>query len=292
MSVNRLGKGLEALIRSDSSNDLDNKLYKDSPRSGVSKIKIKDIKANPNQPRRLFDDEKLNELVSSIRDKGIITPITVRKIKIGYELIAGERRWRASKKANLKLIPAYIIDVKNQSDIMELALIENIQRENLNPIEESEAYEVLHKKYKMSHESIANSIGKGRASISNSLRLLQLPLNIRNSLRSGEISSGHARAILQAKTIKKMNKIWNKIKINNLSVRQAEQLVKNEILPKKNKKKYKYVDAEIINLENKLIESLGTKVKIIPGKNGGRFEVSYFSNDDLIRIFDLINKEN
>ena len=292
MSVKRLGKGLEALIRSDSKNDSDDKHFKKTPPPGVSKIKIKDIKANPNQPRRLFDNEKLNELVSSIIEKGVITPITVRKIKNGYELIAGERRWRASKKANLTLIPAYIIEVKNDSEIMELALIENIQRENLNPIEESEAYEVLHKKYRMSHESIANSVGKGRASISNSLRLLQLPPNIRKSLRSGEISSGHARAILQAKTIKKMNYTWNKIKINNLSVRQAEFLVRNEIPPKKNKKILKNVDNEIINLENKLIEFLGTKVKIKPGKKGGRLEVSYFSNDELSRIFNLINKEN
>lgn len=292
MSVKRLGKGLEALIRSDSNIELDNSLSTVKTSTGVSKIKIKDIRANPNQPRRLFDDEKLNELVSSIMEKGVITPITVRKIKNGYELIAGERRWRASKKANLTLIPAYVIEVKNQSDIMELALVENIQRENLNPIEESEAYEVLHKKYKMSHEAIANSVGKARASISNSLRLLQLPPSIRKSLRSGEISSGHARAILQAKTIKKMNYVWNKIKINNLSVRGAELLVRNKIPLKKNKKIPKNVDIEIINLENKLIEFLGTKVKIKPGKKGGRLEVSYFSNDELSRIFNLINKEN
>ena len=288
MSVNRLGKGLEALIRSDSKDDSGKRL---TP-IGISKIKLKDIKTNPNQPRRLFDNEKLNELTESIRQKGVITPITVRKVKIGYEIVAGERRWRASKKANLKLIPAHIIKVENQSEIMELALIENIQREDLNPIEESEAYEILHKKFKMSHESIANSVGKSRASISNSLRLLQLPISIKKSLRSGEITSGHARAILQAKTKNKMSYIWNKIKINSLSVREAELLAKNEILQKRPKKITKNIDTEILNLENKLIELLGTKVKIKPANEGGRLEVSYFSNDDLNRIFDLINKEN
>lgn len=288
MSVNRLGKGLKALIRSDSKDDLGKRL---TP-IGISKIKLKDIRTNPNQPRRLFDNEKLYELTESIRQKGVITPITVRKVKIGYEIVAGERRWRASKKANLKLIPAHIIEVENQSEIMELALIENIQREDLNPIEESEAYEILHKKFKMSHESIANSVGKGRASISNSLRLLQLPISIKKSLRSGEITSGHARAILQAKTKNKMSYIWNKIKINSLSVREAELLAKNEILQKRRKKITKNIDTEILNLENKLIELLGTKVKIKPANEGGRLEVSYFSNDDLNRIFDLINKEN
>lgn len=292
MSVKRLGKGLEALIRSDIGDNLEDRLSEEAISSGVSKIKVKDISANPNQPRRLFDKEKLNELISSIKQKGVITPITVRKIKKGYELVAGERRWRASKKANLELIPAYIIKVENQSDIMELALIENIQRENLNPIEESEAYEVLHKKYKMAHESIAKSVGKSRASISNSLRLLQLPFNIRNSVRSGEISSGHARAILQAKTKIKMNLVWEKIKIDNLSVRESEILVRNYNSPKSKKKIYKEKDFEILELENRLIELLGAKVKIKTGKKGGRLEVSYFSNDDLGRILDLIFKEN
>jgi ParB family chromosome partitioning protein len=172
---------------------------------------------------------------------------------------------------------------------LELALIENIQRENLNPIEESEAYAALNSKFKMSHGSIANSVGKSRASVSNSLRLLQLPSEIRKSIRVGDITPGHARAILQAKTTKKMYDFWNKIKSKQLNVREAEILVKE----KKNLKKPKVIKKENNQfqlIENQFIEILGTKVKIKPRKDGGFIEVSYFSNDDLERILELMNK--
>ena len=288
MSVKRLGKGLGALIRPDRKIDVNKGLESDASYSGVSKIKISHIKPNPNQPRRFFDEKKLLELVDSIKQKGVITPITVRKNTSGYELVAGERRWRASKKAKNKVIPAYVIEVKNESEIMELALIENIQRENLNPVEESEAYLVLSSKFKMSHENIAKSLGKSRASVSNSLRLLQLPTEIRKSLRIGEITPGHARAILQAKTTKKMHEFWNKIKLKHLNVREAEALVKEKEIPGKTKV-IKETNNQFRLIENQLIETLGTKVKIKPGKKGGFIEVSYFSNDDLERILELMN---
>ena len=289
MSVKRLGKGLGALIRTDREIDLNKDSELNDNSSSVSKIKVSEIKANPNQPRRFFDEKKLLELVDSIKQKGLITPITVRKIISGYELVAGERRWRASQKAKKKVIPAYVIEVENESEILELALIENIQRENLNPIEESEAYAALNSKFKMSHGSIANSVGKSRASVSNSLRLLQLPSEIRKSIRVGDITPGHARAILQAKTTKKMYDFWNKIKSKQLNVREAEILVKE----KKNLKKPKVIKKEnnqIQLIENQFIEILGTKVKIKPRKDGGFIEVSYFSNDDLDRILELMNK--
>ena len=289
MSVKRLGKGLGALIRSDREIDLNKDSELNDNSSSVSKIKVSEIKANPNQPRRFFDEKKLLELVDSIKQKGLITPITVRKRISGYELVAGERRWRASQKAKKKVIPAYVIEVENESEILELALIENIQRENLNPIEESEAYAALNSKFKMSHGSIANSVGKSRASVSNSLRLLQLPSEIRKSIRVGDITPGHARAILQAKTTKKMYDFWNKIKSKQLNVREAEILVKE----KKNLKKPKVIKKENNQLqliENQFIEILGTKVKIKPRKDGGFIEVSYFSNDDLDRILELMNK--
>ena len=289
MSVKRLGKGLGALIRTDREIDLNKDSELNDNSSSVSKIKVSEIKANPNQPRRFFDEKKLLELVDSIKQKGLITPITVRKIISGYELVAGERRWRASQKAKKKVIPAYVIEVENESEILELALIENIQRENLNPIEESEAYAALNSKFKMSHGSIANSVGKSRASVSNSLRLLQLPSEIRRSIRVGDITPGHARAILQAKTTKKMYDFWNKIKSKQLNVREAEILVKE----KKNLKKPKVIKKENNQLqliENQFIEILGTKVKIKPRKDGGFIEVSYFSNDDLDRILELMNK--
>lgn len=288
MSVKRLGKGLGALIRPERKIEVNKGLESDASYSGVSKIKISHIKANPNQPRRFFDEKKLLELVDSIKQKGVITPITVRKNTSGYELVAGERRWRASKKAKNKVIPAYVIEVKNESEIMELALIENIQRENLNPVEESEAYLVLSSKFKMSHESIAKSIGKSRASVSNSLRLLQLPTEIKKSIRIGEITPGHARAILQAKTTKKMHEFWNKIKLKHLNVREAEALVKEKEIPGKSKV-IKETNNQFRLIENQLIETLGTKVKIKPGKKGGFIEVSYFSNDDLERILELVN---
>ena len=289
MSVKRLGKGLGALIRTDREIDLNKDSELNDNSSSVSKIKVSEIKANPNQPRRYFDEKKLLELVDSIKQKGLITPITVRKRISGYELVAGERRWRASQKAKKKVIPAYVIEVENESEILELALIENIQRENLNPIEESEAYAALNSKFKMSHGSIANSVGKSRASVSNSLRLLQLPSEIRKSIRVGDITPGHARAILQAKTTKKMYDFWNKIKSKQLNVREAEILVKE----KKNLKKPKVIKKEnnqIQLIENQFIEILGTKVKIKPRKDGGFIEVSYFSNDDLDRILELMNK--
>lgn len=289
MSVKRLGKGLGALIRTDREIDLNKDSELNDNSSSVSKIKISEIKANPNQPRRFFDEKKLLELVDSIKQKGLITPITVRKRISGYELVAGERRWRASQKAKKKVIPAYVIEVENESEILELALIENIQRENLNPIEESEAYAALNSKFKMSHGSIANSVGKSRASVSNSLRLLQLPSEIRKSIRVGDITPGHARAILQAKTTKKMYDFWNKIKSKQLNVREAEILVKE----KKNLKKPKVIKKENNQfqlIENQFIEILGTKVKIKPRKDGGFIEVSYFSNDDLERILELMNK--
>ena len=289
MSVKRLGKGLGALIRTDREIDLNKDSELNDNSSSVSKIKVSEIKANPNQPRRFFDEKKLLELVDSIKQKGLITPITVRKRISGYELVAGERRWRASQKAKKKVIPAYVIEVENESEILELALIENIQRENLNPIEESEAYAALNSKFKMSHGSIANSVGKSRASVSNSLRLLQLPSEIRKSIRVGDITPGHARAILQAKTTKKMYDFWNKIKSKQLNVREAEILVKE----KKNLKKSKVIKKENSQfqlIENQFIEILGTKVKIKPRKDGGFIEVSYFSNDDLDRILELMNK--
>ena len=292
MSVNRLGKGLGALIGPDSKKELDAKLKIDRSSDIISKIRVNDIKANPNQPRRYFDSSKLSDLINSIKQKGVITPITVRKIRSGYELVAGERRWRASRKANLKLIPAYVIDVKNQSDIMELALTENIQREDLNPIEESEAYELLHQKYDMSHEMIGKSVGKSRAAISNSIRLLQLPPNIRKSIRLGEISSGHGRAILQAKTIKQMEFIWSKIKKDKISVRDAELMVKNKKSSKNKQNKYNARDKEIVNLENRLIETFKTKVRIKSRKNGGCIEVFYFSNKELDRILSIFNGED
>ena len=282
MSVKRLGKGLGALIPS--AEDQTKSLGIET--ESISKIKLKDVYPNPDQPRKHFDENALNELANSISEKGLITPITVRKVKNGYELIAGERRWRALKKTNKKTVAAYVLDAKSNSDIIEMALVENIQREDLNAIEESEAYAILNTKYGMPHESIAKAVGKKRVTISNSLRLLKLPLDIKKSLIDGKISAGHARAILQAKPPLSMNKVWTRIIKKNLTVRDAESMVKNRKLRKKVILKNK--SHQIVSIENRLIEALGTKVKLKSSKAGGKIEISYFSNDDLDRIIDII----
>ena len=288
MSNNRLGKGLEALIRPEKKELKKKKRTKrTSTNPGVTEILISDIRPNPNQPRREFDKATLEELASSIKLKGVVTPITVRRVEKGFELIAGERRWRASKISNKRKIPAYVINVKNDAEIMEIALIENIQRQDLNALEESEAYAVLNSKFGMSHNKIAKAVGKKRVTISNSLRLLKLPSEIRNSLRKGVITAGHARAILQGNTTNQMIKAWKKIIESNLSVRNSEMLFKSAVQPLKRKKK-KIYSQQVKSVEDKLIEILGTKVKLKAGKNKGSIEISYYSDDDLERIIELI----
>ena len=282
MSSKNLGRGIEALI---SSNVKDKS--KKTIDSGVSYVKVSEIKPNPNQPRRNFDSKALDELSNSINEKGVITPITIRQLDKGYEIIAGERRWRAAKKAKLKSIPAYVLHIDSEAEMMEVALIENIQRENLNAIEEAEGYAVLNSKYDLSHEDIARTIGKKRTTISNALRLLKLPIEIRRSIRDGQISAGHGRAILQKKTNASMRRLWEKIKKESLSVRKAEELVR----PKNGKKKTKTLvvpKAPIKAIENELVEILVTKVKLKPAQIGGSIEIIYFSDDDLERIIDLL----
>ena len=227
--------------------------------------------------------------MASIKEKGIITPVTVRKIPKGFELVAGERRWRAAKKLRLKSIPAYIITVTDAAEVMELALIENIQREDLNSLEEAEGYAVLNSQHNLSHEAIAKAVGKKRVTVSNALRLLKLPPEIRTSLRNRDISAGHGRAILQAKTNHAMMQLWQKILRDNLSVRAVEFLVKDSASKKQTSAKKKKVSPQIRALENQLISILGTKLKVKPKKKGGSIEIIYFSKDDLERLLDLIN---
>ena len=286
MSSNRLGKGLEALISPEKESKKKKKPKKSSANPGVTEILINDIRPNPNQPRREFDETTLEELASSIKQKGVVTPITVRPVEKGFELIAGERRWRASKISKKRKIHAYVINVKNDAEIMEIALIENIQRQDLNALEESEAYAVLNSKFGMSHNEIAKAVGKKRVTISNSLRLLKLPSKIRSSLRKGVITAGHARAILQGKTVNQMIKAWKKILHSNLSVRDSETLFKRPVQPLKRKKKKIYFQ-QVKGIEDKLIEILGTKVKLKAGKNNGSIKITYYSDDDLERIIEL-----
>ena len=283
MSNKRLGKGLEALIQPYSAEKI-------PEHHGVDKISIRSIKPNPHQPRKKFDETSLEELTASIKEKGILTPITVQKVGNQFILIAGERRLRASKKAGLKKIPVYIIDVADDAEMIEMALIENIQRENLNPIEEAEAYIYLNNRFKLSQEKIAKSVGKKRATISNSLRLLTLPREIKESIRNGRLSAGHGRAILMMKTHNSMIGLWKKIIKGKMSVRAAEDWAKEKTSKKLELKKkvIRKVSPQIKRLEDELISILGTKVRIIYKKGSGSIEVSYFSDDDLERITEMI----
>ena len=283
MSNKRLGKGLKALIQPYSAEKI-------PEHHGVDKISIRSIKPNPYQPRQKFDKTSLEELTASIKEKGILTPITVRKVGNQFILIAGERRLRASKKSGLKKIPAYIIDVADDAEMIEMALIENIQRENLNPIEEAEAYNYLNNRFKLTQRKIAKSVGKKRVTISNSLRLLTLPREIKESIRNGRLSAGHGRAILMMKIHNSMIGLWKKIIKGKMSVRAAEDWAKERTLKKLELKKkvIRKVSPQIKRLEDELISILGTKVRIIYQKGSGSIEVSYFSDDDLERITEMI----
>ncbi len=283
MSNKRLGKGLKALIQPYSAEKI-------PEHHGVDKISIRSIKPNPYQPRQKFDKTSLEELTASIKEKGILTPITVRKVGNQFILIAGERRLRASKKSGLKKIPAYIINVADDAEMVEMALIENIQRENLNPIEEAEAYNYLNNRFKLTQRKIAKSVGKKRVTISNSLRLLTLPREIKESIRNGRLSAGHGRAILMMKTHNSMIGLWKKIIKGKMSVRAAEDWAKERTLKKLELKKkvIRKVSPQIKRLEDELISILGTKVRIIYKKGSGSIEVSYFSDDDLERITEMI----
>lgn len=279
MSNSRLGKGLEALIRPQEDNT-----------SGESlTINIEKITPNPNQPRQQFNDEALQELVLSIREKGILTPITVCEKEGKYILIAGERRLRAAKIAGLTEIPAYVIEVRNDAELMEMALIENIQRENLNPIEEAEAFAVLNSKFSLSQEAVAKAVGKKRVTVANSLRLLKLPQEIKDSIKNNEISAGHGRAILMMKTTQSMKWLWQQIINKNLSVRSAETLAHSKVYGRENTKTIqKKIDPRIKQFEDELISKLGTKVKLSYNKGSGKIVINYYSDDDFERIYSML----
>ena len=283
MATKRLGKGLEALIQGTSN--------KPPLESGVMLIPINNIVTNPLQPRKDgLDKKSLQELIASIRKKGVITPVTVKKDNDQFILIAGERRVRASKHAGLKEIPGYIVSISDESELMEIALIENIQRENLNPIDEAEGFAVLQSKYNHSQDSIAKAVGKKRVTVSNALRLLKLPRNIINSLRSQTISAGHGRAILMMKTSRGMNRLFDLIVSKNLSVRAAEAIAKGKSTKKVSvtSKKIRKSSAPLKMIEDELITILGTKVEIHHSKKGGDIEIHFFSDDDFDRILDLL----
>ena len=289
MNRKALGKGINALIP-------DFEIGVPEPgvsgKQGVTQTRellIDEISPNRFQPRKYFDDDKLEELVTSIRENGILQPVVVQKSETGYELVAGERRWRASKKAGLKKIPAMIREVSD-TKALELAIIENIHRQDLNPIEEAEAYKRLAEEFSLTQEMIAKKVGKSRAAIANILRVLNLSRNIQENLISGKLSMGHARALLGLDNTGQMEAMCQEILKQGLTVRQTEskvnRLKKPEILKLASSMKKKNIF--IRDLEKELERKLGTKVEVSPKKTGGKLVVSYYSDDDLERIQNLI----
>lgn len=279
MKKSRLGKGLDALIPTEKKEEHQPNL-----------LPIERIKPNKSQPRKNFEDSAIRDLASSIREKGIIQPLTVRKSGSDFEIIAGERRWRASKLAGIKNLPVVIIEAED-NEILELALIENLQREDLNPIEEAEAYQKLSDEFKLTHEEISRKIGKDRSTISNQLRLLKLTKRAKEALINGLISAGHARALITVEDEALLDEYLYTVIDNSLSVRQTEKLVKPSTKLKSKSKNIpiyntdkKYLDA----IAEELKKTLGTKVKISGQSGKGEIEIEYYSGDELERLIGIL----
>ena len=286
MKNRRLGKGLEALIPQISSED--ERLHADR----LFEVEVAKVRANPFQPRTEFDQRSLEELKQSILENGVIQPITLREIDGAFELIAGERRLRAIQELGFVKIPAFVIDVTSDDKMLELSLVENIQREDLNPIEVAMAYQQLLRKYGLTQEVVARKVGKDRATVANFVRLLKLPREIQNSLRKGEISMGHARALMGLSSAGTQIQIWKKAVKQDWSVRKVEKVVRDklegpgEVKNKEIPKKSSY----LVEMEDELRSIFGTRVFVKPSSRGGKNEVSYYSDEDLVRIVELLYK--
>jgi len=276
----RLGKGLEALL-----GDFDEKSEE------VVMIPIDECRTNPYQPRKTFDADALEELKVSIQEYGIIQPLIVRKSIKGYEIVAGERRFRAAKLAGFDEVPAIVKDY-DDAKMMEIALLENLQREDLTVIEEAMAYKSLIEELKLTQEELSQKIGKSRSHISNTIRLLSLPDHVITFVNNGQLSMGHARALLGLKNKEDLNQLVKKIIKEQLNVRQVERLVSelNEKKPKKKKKRTVKKDIFLLRQEEILREHLGTNVKIEKNKNKGKIEIEFYTDDELEKIINLLKQ--
>lgn len=280
-----LGKGLGALIPEDNNIKEEKK-----EKGGIINIELKDIKANKKQPRKFFDNNKLNELAESVKEHGIIQPLILKKEEKGYSIIAGERRYRAAKIAELTEVPALIMDISDEK-LLQVSLIENIQREDLNPIEEGLAYERLLKEFALTQEELSKTMGKSRTTITNTMRLLKLDDRVKEYVMEGVISEGHGRAILPLEN-KAQYEIAQKIIDNSLSVRETEKLVKkilNDAVEEKTSERRKPLNPYYKDVRDRLQDHFGTKVNLNANKNKGKIEIEYYSEEDLQRILDIIN---
>jgi len=299
VSKKALGKGLEALFQAAGNGD--KVVYTDPDKKNTvlgfgQFVDIGKLITNPVQPRKSFDEESLKDLAASIKEKGVLQPILVEKKGEKYLIVAGERRYRAATLAGLKEVPVIEKEL-SEGEKLEIALIENIQREDISPIEEAKAFSTLIKNYNIGQDELSKRVGKNRSTIANSLRLLKMPQDMQDSLSSGEISSGHARAILSVVNPADQRILFNRIVSGAISVREAEKQAANlnkgirgtgKDGKKEDPKKKKNPDVAII--EQKFIDVLGTKVNLNGTIAKGKIEISYFSKDDLERIFDIIAK--
>lgn len=273
-----LGRGLEALIPSQEESTVG---------GSYRQIPVNMIIPNPAQPRRNFDDISIQELAESFKTQGVLQPIIVKKKDNGYILIAGERRFRAARLAGLEKIPAILMEETNETDMLQMALVENIQREDLNPLEEAEAFRRLMDESRMTQQELAARVGKSRTAIANIVRLLNLPEKVKELIRAGKLTEGHARAILALDDELSRVKLAERIVADNLTVRMTEESIK--VLRKRKSLPKKRLPA-IVELENLLKQILGTAVKITPGFKRGKIEVEFYGEEDLERLLELFKK--
>ena len=275
-----LGRGLGALIPQRQETPVESHATQ-----GLAEIPISQIQPNPFQPRKTFNEASIDELARSVRQHGIVQPLVVTRAGDKYKLIAGERRFRAAQKAGLTTVPVLIKEMMGEGDALQIALIENIQREDLNPIEEAMAYHQLHDDFQLTQEEISRRVGKERSTVANFLRLLKLPDPVKKLLASGQLSMGHARALLAIESPKKQEQLADRVVRKNLNVRQTEMLA-SESSPKSAEKKEKEKDVFTRDAEDKLQRTLRTKVEIDRRRRGGVIHIRDGSEDELIRVVD------
>ena len=280
MTRRALGRGLSALLRE-----------VETASAGLEQVPVDLIDPNPFQPRSAFPEETLRELAESIRSSGVLQPILVRRVDGKYQLIAGERRLRAARMAGLQAVPAVIRDLGDR-ETLELAVTENVMREDLNPIEVAHAYDSLQERFQLSHEEIAARIGINRSTVSNTLRLLGLPEQIQNMVANGDVSAGHARALLGLQSADRQNELAQLIAKRGLSVRQVESIVASAQSAPEAQRVARKVDPNTRAAALELERSLGTRVRIVGSENRGKIEISYFSGDDLQRLYELLTRRN
>ena len=282
-----LGKGLGALIRTP---ELQGEVTDSGGQSSLRMVPVKQIRPNPHQPRTEFNQDALQELSDSIREHGLIQPLIVTEAgPDDYTLIAGERRWRASQLAELESVPVVVKSDTTPLEMLELAIIENVQRADLNPLEEGLAYQQLVEQFDFTHAHVAKRMGKARSTITNTIRLLDLPERVQQAVVNGDITGGHARSLLSLQSLEQQMSVMKSIIQNNLSVRQTEGIVSKIQLGEVPKKKVKAsLPPETADLEKQFRTKLGTRVNIEPGKHGGKVVIHYYSDEELQAVYKAI----